>query len=496
MPLSTRKGTVILLVAATATVGAAGEDPTALTPQQVIQQVGDAVVLIEARSEGALGQGTGFVVEGGVVVTCLHVIDTASGLAVVLRDGTRLEDVYVRAFDIEHDLVVLVVDLPVGDARPPAIAFGDTTAVEPGGRITTIGHPLGLEHTVTEGLVSAWREPPEEDSPQDPASRLLLPPSRLLQISAEITHGSSGGPVLNERGEAIGVATSGVVWEGVSTKLNFAVPVDALPALLEQNDAMDLLTFRERVDDMRRVLARPLYESAELAYELENIEKAARELERALRIFPRYEDALLLSGSIAKENGQFDVAEKRFKLATEVDPYSADAWYRLGDIHRLQAAGTGVAADLSRAETAFETALELDGRHARAALGVAMIKMLKGSLERAEQLLLSAIDNDPYLAEAYYTLGLLYLQTDRADEALDMLEQARRVNPDHAMTHFGLAILYMNLEIATLRSVSQHGRSAEHWREFLRLSEDDPTLADEREAAASHIRRNYPGLLD
>ncbi len=469
--------------------------PAALSPQEVAQQVGDAVVLIEARSNGRLAQGSGFIVEDGGVVTCLHVIDGSSSLVVVLRDGTRLEDVFVRAFDIERDLAVLVVDLPTGDTGPTTIAFGDTTVIEPGSRIITIGHPLGLKHTVTEGIVSAWREPSEQESSQeDLSSRLVLPPSRLLQISATISPGSSGGPVLNDRAEVIGVATSGVLWGSVG--LNFAVPVDALFRLLEQDDAMDLETFGERVDDVRRELARPLYQNGKLAYELEDTQEAVRQLERALQLFPRYEEALLLSGTIAMDAGQVDVAEQRFKLATEVDEYNADAWYGLGEVHQQRALASGATADLSRAEAAFETALEMDDRHAKAALSLAMIQILRGSLDRAEQLLLSAIDNEPDLTEAHYTLGRVYLRTGRTDEAVGVFEQALREDPDHAMSHFGLAVLHMNFEIATLHGVAPHGRSAEHWAEFLRLSERDPALAEERAAAIFHIRQHYPSLLD
>ena len=368
--------------------------------------------------------------------------------------------------------------------------------IEPGSRITTISHPLGLEHTVTEGLVSAWREPAEKDAPQNPSSRILLPPSRLLQISANISPGSSGGPVLNERAEVIGVVTSGVLWGPVSVGLNFAIPIDALYPLLEQDDAMDMETFKDRVDDVRRELARPFYQDGKMAYELEETREAIRHLERALQLFPRYEDALLLSGTIAMDAGQIDVAGERFKLATEVDEYNADAWYGLGTAHQQRALTSGTTAEMSRAEAAFETALELDQRHARAALSLARIEILRGSVERAEQLLQSAIDNEPNLAEAYYTLGLLYLQTERADEAMEMLDQALRENPDHAMTHFGLAVLHMNIEMATLRGAAPHGYSARHWEEFLRLSEGDPTLTDERDTAIFHIRQYYPNLLD
>jgi tetratricopeptide (TPR) repeat protein len=491
--------TILGLVVSTAGGLAHAQEPEALSPKEIVERASAAVVLIETTNGDTVSQGSGFFVdEAGVIVTCLHVIDGARSVTVSLRDGTRLDDVAVRAFDVEKDLAVLVVDLPADSTRPVSLDLGDTTAIEPGSEIIVIGNPLGLENTVTDGIVSAVRDADEEPADEpggDQPPKLALPQSRLLQISATISAGSSGGPVLNDRAEVIGVATSGVLWG--TAGLNFAVPAGELPALLSQDDAMDLETFGERLADAQRELARPCFLDGRLAYERDEFEKARYHLERALQRFPRYEEALLLSGTLAMEAGEIDVAEERFELATQVNEYSADAWYHLGEVHQSKALATGESVELARAEVAFEKALEIDFRHARAAFGLAVVQYGKGELDRAEKLLTIAIDSDPVFPDAHYALGEIRLRRGQINEARDAFENALWEDEDHAPSHFGMARLYMELErTPPLGAYPPHGRAAQHWEEFLRLSENDPLLAEERDLAILIVKQYFPHLLD
>lgn len=491
---------LLLLLTASASGGLVGaEGPAALSPKEIAERVSDAVLLIESEAEGdgAISQGTGFLVDHGVIVTCLHVIEGASSVTVGFRDGTESKDVSVRAFDVERDLAVLVVDLPISDGGTSTIAFGETTSIESGSPLLVISNPLGLEHTVTEGIVSAWREPSEDESEKargEHPSGLGLPQVRLLQISATISPGSSGGPVLNDRAEVIGVATSGVLWG--TAGLNFAVPVDELPALIDQDESMDLGSFGERVEDIRRELARPHFEDGRLAYQREEIEESARHLERALQLFPRYVDALVLYGQIAIGGGQIDEAEEVLALATEIDEYDADAWYYLGAARYLRAGASGALADMAHAESAFQAALELDGRHGKAAFYLALIRLARGEIDRAEQLLAIAIDNEPGFADAYFVQGDIFLRKDQIDEAKTAFEQALWEDDTHAMAHAGLAQVYMHLEVSMHGVHPPQGQAVEHWEEFLRLTEDDPALAEQRELALTVIRQYFPHILD
>ena len=475
-------------------------DPApALSPREIVERSGPAVVMIETEREGESGKGSGFVVEeSGTIVTSLHVIDSAESVRISLPDGLSFEEVAVRSFDIEKDIAVMVVDLPSGVTGLPTVEIGEIERIGRGDRILVIGNPLGFEQTATEGIVSAWREP-EEQEWKDPAdggtARPLLLHTRLLQISAALSPGSSGGPVFDEQGAVIGVAASGVL-HGMAD-LNFAVPIDGLHQLLAEDEAMDLETFHERADDIRFDLAQPLLESAEIAYENEEREEAKYHVERALLLYPRYAEALLLSGRLAMEEGRFEAAEQSLNQALSGDEYNAEAWYLLGRLYDIRAWAEGPDPQLlAQAADAFEKVLELDGGHTLAAFRLAVIALDQGSVHRAEQLLLTVVDADPRMTDAHYMLGEIYLSRGEINDAKDAFETALWEDPDHALSHFGLAKLYTITDRSPQGATSQHGAAPHHWEEFLRLSENDPSLVEERRNAIRILRQILPHLVD
>lgn len=187
--------------------------PAALTPKQIVERSKPAIVRIEAGDERV---GTGFVIDpAGVVVTNLHVVAAMDVIRVKLLDGTTIAVDEIVAFDPEHDLALLRV------ARPtplPALQLGDSAQVAAGDPVLAIGNPLGvLDYTVSDGLISSVRQ--------------LAPGLTLLQISAPISQGSSGGPLFNAAGEVIGVSTA-VFTEGQN--LNFGVPSNDVAALAKR----------------------------------------------------------------------------------------------------------------------------------------------------------------------------------------------------------------------------------------------------------------------
>lgn len=174
------------------------------TAREIAAAARPAVVSIRATAGGQpLSSGSGFVVrDDGVIVTNLHVVEGADGLEVELEGGDIYDQVYVLAYDERRDLAIL--QIPAVDL--PAMTIGDDRSLSVGDAVYVMGNPLGLNWTFSDGLVSAKRT---EDG------------VTYLQISAPISPGSSGGPVLNQRGEAVGVATL-TFTEGQN--LNMAVP--------------------------------------------------------------------------------------------------------------------------------------------------------------------------------------------------------------------------------------------------------------------------------
>jgi S1-C subfamily serine protease len=196
------------------TVSAAEPAPK-LTPEQIAQLAVPSVVLI--RTPTALG--SGFVATAdGKIVTNFHVIEGATEASIVTSDRAEHKDVEVIALDKAHDVAVL----RIGARKLAPLALGDSNLAKPGEHVVAIGNPLGLGGTISDGLLSAVRE---------------LPQLTVLQISAPISPGSSGGPVFNDHGEVIGVST--FLLAG-GQNLNFAIPINIVKPLLAGNKATPL----------------------------------------------------------------------------------------------------------------------------------------------------------------------------------------------------------------------------------------------------------------
>ncbi len=199
---------------APAVVGSAAAAP--LTTEAIAARAVPATVtIVTFDADGdTLGLGSGFIVRPtGVIVTNHHVMAGAVSAAVVLASGERYDRVQALDTDPGADLAILKIP----GYGLPTLA---TTSVMPrvGAKVVAVGNPLGLSRTVSEGIVSAMR---------------LYDGRELMQMSAAISPGSSGGPVLNARGEVVAVATS---YLKVGQSLNFAVPVRYAMGLVESEN--------------------------------------------------------------------------------------------------------------------------------------------------------------------------------------------------------------------------------------------------------------------
>jgi hypothetical protein len=205
--------------------------PKVLSPADIAAHALPAVVTI--RTDQSLG--TGFVVRAdGWIATNLHVIVGGPHVKVTLRNDKELDVIEVISANPEHDLALVRVE-----ARGlPSLSLGDSDAMRPGDPVVAIGNPMGLEDTVSNGLVSARRK--------------LQAGSEVLQISAPIAPGSSGGPIFNDRGEVIGVATA-VLEEGQN--LNFGMPARYLIPMMKDPEPVPLADFAKLIAQLREQAA-------------------------------------------------------------------------------------------------------------------------------------------------------------------------------------------------------------------------------------------------
>lgn len=210
--------TIVALLAATLT----GARSLANPPSEIAKKVMPSVVLVTTEDDQgeALARGSGFVVAEGVIATNLHVIRGASKAFVKVVNGqTQLEVLGIVAENNEWDLVLLAVK----DLKAPPLPLGDSTALQVGDDVYAVGNPHGLEGTFSAGIVSSIRR---------------LEGDALLQITAPISPGSSGGPIVNKDAEVVGVAVASLM-EGQN--LNFAISASYLdPMLKKRSDARAL----------------------------------------------------------------------------------------------------------------------------------------------------------------------------------------------------------------------------------------------------------------
>lgn len=168
------------------------------------------------------GTGSGFVYDTqGHIVTNNHVVADSEELQVSFPDGTSVT-ARVVGTDPDSDLAVILVDLPAGRLAP--LELGDSDELEVGQRAVAIGNPYGLRSTLTTGIISALgRSLPLGRLSEAIGSRFTIP--ELIQTDAAINPGNSGGPLLNSRGQVIGVNTA---YEPDAFGVGFAVPVNVV----------------------------------------------------------------------------------------------------------------------------------------------------------------------------------------------------------------------------------------------------------------------------
>jgi serine protease Do len=170
----------------------------------------------EALVQNSLGSGV-IVTNEGHIITNTHVVDQVDEIEVQLADGRTTKARLVGA-DEQLDLAVLKIEVP--GVTPLKLADSDT--VQPGDSVLAIGNPFGLQETVTDGIISWKGQPNSTDFRGD-----------LLQTNAAINPGNSGGPLINVRGEVVGINEQIVSSSGGSQGIGFAIPSNTVRTALE-----------------------------------------------------------------------------------------------------------------------------------------------------------------------------------------------------------------------------------------------------------------------
>jgi tetratricopeptide (TPR) repeat protein len=409
-----------------------------------------AIVTYDAKGD-KLSRGSGFFTAPDRVITNRHVLEGAYKAEIHTVNDLAYTVKGVLAVDGEGDIALLQVDIPPGVASPLTVV---RTSPQEGESIVVIGNPLGLEGSISNGIVSAVRDIPNF--------------GRIIQITAPISSGSSGSPVINMRGEVVGVATLQLT-DGQS--LNFAVPSDRVVQL----QAGQTRTLGELVVATRRsqrASAERFYMQGLGFLSRDDCEKALPYFKRATDADPEYADAWAQTGFCSGMLGRHAEALKASRQAIRLKPDSPESYLNLGSAFSYLG-------QFKEAADAYRQALRLDASNADThfALGVTYGKM--GRTEDEVQAYKQAIRLRPdYVAAyeklaqgfsrlnrmteavatyktivqlkpgdgaAYDNLGVAHLKLKQYMEAVEAFKQAIRLKPDFGRAYYNLALVYLSL---------------------------------------------------
>ena len=270
-----------------------------------------AIVTYDAK-DVALTTGSGFFLRPGQVVTNLHVIRGARRCEVKTLDGKgRVYPVAgLLAVDEEGDLALLSVELPSNRARSTELA---TLLPEEGEKIFVIGNPLKLEGSVSDGIVSAVRELPNI--------------GKIIQITAPISHGNSGSPVFNLKGQVVGVVTIKVT---NGQNINLAIGAERVRQLRAgKRRLLADFTLRDKSNDP----AESSYKTGLDSLWLGNFDNALGYFENAVNKNPSRADAWVQVGFCKVKQGKNDEAILAYQQAVQLMPESDEIRNKLGDAY-------------------------------------------------------------------------------------------------------------------------------------------------------------------
>ena len=419
---------------------------------ELVKRIKPSAVAIETfdAKDNTISRGSGFFVALDRVITNRHVIERAARVEIHLLDGKKYTVKGVLALDGEGDLALLSVEVPRATAIPLPIV---KAVPQEGESVVVVGNPYGLEGSVSNGIVSAVRE--------------IAGYGKIIQITAPISPGSSGSPVVNMAGQVIGVATLQAA-EGQS--LNFAVPAERISQLkvtemqtfaslnsetqknkrsaaerlyslglaqLSRDDYGKAVTFFEKAAETDPTYAEAWYQTGYCYGALDKDADALRASKQAVKLRPDWAAAHINVGASSYALGQYKEAVDAFRQAIRLDESNADAQYSLG-------LALGKLARTDEEILAYRRTIAIKPDHANAIekLGLALFKLKRFSDAVAAFEALKTYRPD---AKTYGNLGESLLEAGKIEESIEPLNTAISYNQDLEKARYNLGRAYIKL---------------------------------------------------
>ncbi len=411
---------VQLTVAAVAFVAAASFQSFAQAGvPRLVEESKSAVVTIMTydNSNHEVSQGTGFFISSeGEIVTNHHVLGQAVRAVARISSGKNIPIATVVWDDSSSDLVCLKV---TSSASFKSLKMA-TAAPRAGERVLVIGNPFGLEGTVSDGIISAVRDLPDIGG--------------VIQITAPISPGSSGSPVLNLRGEVLGVATSYAIG---GQNLNFAIPVTRVHSLSNSEPQL-FAEWAKSASMLAKSTAARLVVRAYFEMEANDLSVALGHLTDAVATAPDFAPAYLWLGSCYARMSRNAESMAAYRKAIALDPADVEAYKRL-------AASYSAAGNDEQAIATFLEAIRIrpDDSDSHYFLGIAYLDI--NSPQQAMNEFLAAIRLNPDVSSYHESAARLYAGKGQFDTALAEFKEAIRLNPGDPFAHYDLGTLYLQL---------------------------------------------------
>lgn len=402
-------------------------------------QARPAVFLLVAYDEDGekLGSGSSFLIShNGVLVTNRHVFNQAEkGITLFARDNEGKEHRVIETLGVDpkYDLALLRIE----GENLPYLKVRAKEGARTGEKVAVIGGPLGLDGTVTDGIVSAQRE--------------LEDGLDWVQITAPISPGSSGSPVISDNGEVIGVATMNLAY---GQSLNFAVPSRRIVELVKE-----VVTSRDNLASTGVNAATrddPALTSDLFAKGRRRLETgaayAALENFRSLREqFPESSVASAYLGEALIRNGFVEEGLRELQRSVKLNEGNDAGWRFLG----LALSKNGKTEEAVRA---LQRALELNTRDPDSWFQLGRIWERQERMEQAQQALENVSRLDPDNFEAWNRLASIYEENEEMEKTRGALEQAVRIRPTERSLWFKLAEI--NQEMGDMAGAERATRRA------------------------------------
>ena len=323
-----------------------------------------ATVLVYDKNGNLSRQGSGVFINGtGLLVTNFHVIDGAdiSKTVAKLSTGAQYSLRGLRGLDKKYDIVLLQFE---GTETPHVKDFGDSDMLLSGERIIAIGSPLGQENSVSNGVIA---------NPAREFSGL-----KLIQFTAPISPGSSGGGLFKENGKAVGITGGGLHDENRKAQnVNFAIPINFVKNISGGSE-------KKLVEES----AEYYYSLGQIEQNRENNDKAIGYYQKTISIDSQYADAYVNLGIIYYNKGEYDLEISNFEKAVKIDPDNCEYSYELGTAYEDTQ-------QYDKAVEAYRNVLRIKPDHKNTLHDFAILSMAAGDCDQASKLISKLKELDP-----------------------------------------------------------------------------------------------------